>query len=117
MSRFIAPAPIGFSIASISGAPKPTTARPPVRADFNGGRHRIKATVAKASTPNIPVGERVYLFDKSFTPIRIVQSDKTTGEYIFNHIRAGHLVLALDHTGQYRPVAADNLVLEPMPLP
>lgn len=117
MPQFIVPSPISYSAAPIFGVPKPTTAKAPVGARFNGGRYRIKATVAKVGTTNIPVGERVFLFDKSFTLIRIVQSDKVTGEYAFNNIRAGHLVLAIDHTGQYRPVAADNLVLEPMPLP
>lgn len=117
MSLYIVPSPIGYTAAPISGVPKPTAAQAPVRADFNGGRYRIKATVAKVGLTNIPVGERVYLFDKSFLLIRVVQSDKVTGEYAFNNISAGHVVMALDSTGQYRPVAADALVLEPMPLP
>lgn len=117
MPTFIVPPPIGHTAALISGKPKPTAAQAPVRADFNGGRYRIKATVAKVGATNVPVGERVYLFDKTFLLIRVVMSDKVTGEYAFNHISAGHVVMALDSTGQYRPVAADNLVLEPMPLP
>lgn len=117
MPVYIVPAPIGHTAAPISGAPKATSVLGPVGADFNGGRYRIKATVAKVGATNVPVGERVYLFDKSLLLIRSVMSDKLTGEYVFNHISAGHVVMALDSTGQYRPVAADNLVLEPMPLP
>ncbi len=117
MPTFIVPPPIGYTAAPISGVPKPTVAKAAVGADFNGGRFRIKATVAKVGAVNVPVGERVYLFDKSFRLIRVVMSDKVTGEYAFNNIAAGHVVLALDRTGQYRPVAADNLTLEPMPLP
>lgn len=83
----------------------------------DGGSFRIAGTVKEVALPtNTPLSRRVRLaYQDSGRVIRETFSD-AAGNYSFEFIRGDRpfIALALDHAGIYRPVAADNLVAEPM---
>lgn len=72
----------------------------------------------KTASTDVPLRRRVQLYNQRDSRlVREVWSDPVTGEYSFDNIRGDttYFVIALDHTGHYRAVIADNLTPEPIP--
>lgn len=111
MADAITSPPIGYTLFPVSGDLAGDLTGTAVRADFHGGRFRVHGYVKVGITP---VSERVLLFSKVFVITRVTQSDAVTGEYVFDYVNAeaGYVALATDHTGEYKPVASDELTIE-----
>jgi len=90
------------------------------RSIYFGGRGVITGTVKRKGTQvDVPVARRVLLLDeRAQVMVQETWSDPQTGAYRFEQLNPDvrYLVIAYDHTQQYRAVVADNLraVLEPL---
>lgn len=86
---------------------------------YFGGNGSIYGTVKEKNTPaNTPLRRKVWLLDeRSGQVIRETWSDAATGAYEFRGIKQGtpYTVLAYDRAHNYRAVAGDNLLPDPMP--
>ena len=77
-----------------------------------GGQGIITGTVKIKGTPDYAVSRRVRLYrDRDGMLVGETWSDPTTGTYTFDGLDRlqRYTVLALDHTGNFRAVPADNL--------
>lgn len=83
----------------------------------DAGAYRINGTVKVDGSPDTPVARKVVLFDQvSLRPLQDTFSNATTGEYEFTHLaNKPHMVMAFDHTNNFRAVVADRVMPEPMP--
>jgi hypothetical protein len=81
------------------------------------GAYRINGTVKVDGSPDTPVARKVVLFDQvGLRPLQDTFSNATTGEYEFTHLaNKPHMVMAFDHTNNFRAVVADRVTPEPMP--
>lgn len=80
-----------------------------------GGTGLIEGTVKIKGTPDYAVSRRVRLYrDRDGILVGETWSDATTGAYTFDGLdrTQRYTVLALDHTGNFRAVPADNLTPE-----
>jgi hypothetical protein len=80
-----------------------------------GGNGTIAGTVKVKGTPDYAVSRRVRLYrDRDGILVGETWSDPTTGAYTFDGLDRSqrYTVLALDHTGNFRAVPADNLTPE-----
>lgn len=80
-----------------------------------GGNGVITGTVKIKGTPDYAVSRRVRLYrDRDGILVGETWSDQTTGAYTFDGLDRSqrYTVLALDHTGNFRAVPADNLTPE-----
>ena len=80
-----------------------------------GGQGVITGTVKIKGTPDYAVSRRVRLYrDRDGMLVGETWSDPTTGAYSFDGLDRSqkYTVLALDHTGNFRAVPADNLTPE-----
>jgi hypothetical protein len=80
-----------------------------------GGSGVITGTVKIKGTPDYAVSRRVRLYrDRDGILVGETWSDPTTGAYSFDGLDRSqkYTVLALDHTGNFRAVPADNLTPE-----
>jgi len=77
---------------------------------FDGGSFVVSGTVKIAGVPETPVAYRVFLMEPlSKRVVRTTLSDAATGDYAFQHVRAGPwLIMCDDPTGSYDPVAVTN---------
>lgn len=83
----------------------------------DSGLYRINGTVKVDGSPDTPVARKVVLLDQvSLRPLQDVFSNGTTGDYEFTHLaNKPHMVMAFDHTNNFRAVVADRVTPEPMP--
>ena len=80
-----------------------------------GGNGVITGTVKIKGTPDYAVSRRVRLYrDRDGILVGETWSDPTTGAYTFDGLdrTQKYTALALDHTGNFRAVPADNLTPE-----
>ncbi len=108
--------PGGYSIATLA----PQYLR---RNIYFAGKGVIAGTIKRKGAPlDVPVARRVLLLDeRAHVVVQEAWSDAQTGAYRFAQINPDvrYLVIAYDHTQQYRAVVADNLraVVEPEAAP